>query len=376
MAKYKDLEKYTFEYLMDTALGYVDDGLDKRKGSYIYDAIAPAMYKIAEMVLDMGAAIQSSFLPFAGGEDLDNLALLSGLRRYSAEKGLMLAEMYGEEESEVPVQLGMIFRSVDHEPATVYTVVEKVDETHYVLEPDIVGMEGISYIGELISDMNVQGLEVARIIGTHVLARDEEEDEAFRRRIIETVNRSPFGGNIADYNRFLKEITTVGDVQIYPIWDGGGTVKLSVIGSDFRELSSSDVQALQEIVDPDREGEGKGIAPIGHVVTLVTPTPYTVDIDAEILMAAGVSVGQIQEDVEANLEEYFLTLRKSWGEEDVLFNYSSDVLKVRVLEAITSVQGVVNVTNLTMNGVDADVLLEQSPSTQELPVLGTVTLTE
>ena len=35
------LEQYTYKYLMSQALSFVDDSLDKREGSIIYDALAP-----------------------------------------------------------------------------------------------------------------------------------------------------------------------------------------------------------------------------------------------------------------------------------------------------------------------------------------------
>ena len=39
----------------------------------------------------------------------------------------------------------------------------------------------------------------------------------------------PFGGNIAQYRQWAKEIPGIGGVQVYPVWAGGGTVKLSTV---------------------------------------------------------------------------------------------------------------------------------------------------
>ena len=374
MARYKDLEKYSFEYLMDTALSYVDDSLDKRKGSYIYDAIAPAMYKLAEVVLDIGTSIKSSFILFAGGEDLDNLAVLTGLERYKATFGVVKAILEGENGSEVPVQVGMKFSSVDTTPTIIYTVTEKLSATEYLLLPEIEGSEGASYIGELASEQFVAGLAHAAITFIQEPASDIEDDESYRKRILSTVNQAPFGGNIADYDRFVRDIEGVGEVQVYPVWDGGGTIKISILGSDYRRVDNNKIVEVQAIVDPGISGLGMGTAPVGHKVTVGTATDKIVNVSAVLTLQLGLTIGQVQTSIEENLEEYFEDLRHAWGEEDMLQGYNADVLRVKILEAMTSVTGVVNVANLTLNGGGTDVALTQTAILQELPILGIVAL--
>ena len=44
-------EGYTFEYLMESMLSRVPDSLDKREGSIIYDALAPAAAELAQMYI-------------------------------------------------------------------------------------------------------------------------------------------------------------------------------------------------------------------------------------------------------------------------------------------------------------------------------------
>lgn len=374
MAKYNDLEKYTFEYLLDTALSYVDDNLDKRKGSYIYDAIAPAMYKLAEVVLDIGGSIKSTFLPFAGGEDLDNIAMFAGAPRFQATTGQMRAEISGTDGAEVPVQLGMKFNSIDSDPLITYEVIKKLDETNYILEPDIEGNIGTAYIGNIATQQFVEGLKSAVVMETYLLARDYEDDDAFRQRLISITNRSPFGGNVADYNRLIREVDGVGEVQVYPVWDGGGTVKISVIGVNHSPVSVGKVTEIQNLVDPSPQGLGKGLAPIGHTVTVTTPDEKVVNVSATLTLSEGVALGQISGEVIENIDSYISGLRVAWGVESSLLNYNCDVLRVKIMEAITSVSGVVNVTNVTLNGSTNDLMLTQTATKQEIPILGTVTL--
>ena len=57
-----------------------------------------------------------------------------------------------------------------------------------------------------------------------------------------TVTFAPMGVVLA--------IDGVGGLQVYPTWDGGGTVKLSVMGSDWMPASPQLVETVQNTVDP------------------------------------------------------------------------------------------------------------------------------
>ena len=55
--------------------------------------------------------------------------------------------------------------------------------------------------------------------------------------------------------------------------------------------------------------------------------------------------------------------------------YEANVYLARVTAAIVGVEGVVNATNVTLNGGTADLTLTENGTTQQVPTLGTVTLT-
>ena len=65
------LDKYTFKYLMELALDNVPDSLDKREGSIIYDALAPACYELAEYYMELKKTLENTFAETASNEYLD-----------------------------------------------------------------------------------------------------------------------------------------------------------------------------------------------------------------------------------------------------------------------------------------------------------------
>ncbi|WP_447515594.1 baseplate J/gp47 family protein, partial [Clostridioides difficile] len=78
------------------------------------------------------------------------------------------------------------------------------------------------------------------------------------------LNSQSFGGNIQNYKDEVNKIQDVGGAKVYPVWDGGGTVKLVIINSNFKVPSSDLVNLVQEEIDPiGHQGQGLGLAPIG-----------------------------------------------------------------------------------------------------------------
>ena len=367
MAEYKNLEKYTYEYLMSYVMERVRDDVDKREGSIIYDSIAPAMYQLAEVILHIHASVKSAFIPYAGGEDLDNLAIVIGAERYKATYAVLEGEFTDKEGNPVAIQRGMRFSALDAETPINYTVGEKIGATTWEMIPDEIGIAGNVYLGNLIALQDVPNLSTARITKVLTLARDEETDELFRERVIATANRKPFGGNVADYDRVVRELSNVGEVQIYPTWDGGGTVLLSIVNAEYSPLTPTQVSDLQERIDPSPQGTGVGLAPIGHTVTVRTPTEQEITISGTVALLPSYTLGQVLPEIQEKVQAYINELRERWGVPDDMNNYNTTVYRSRILSAIVSVEGVDNVSNMRINGEATDLTLEQSSTTQIIP---------
>lgn len=204
---------------------------------------------------------------------------------------------------------------------------------------------------------------------------DEEDDESLRQRAIDALTEQPFGGNVADYKRVVLAIDGVGGLQVYPHWQGGGTVKLSVMGADWMPASAQLVETVQNTVDPPPDqGLGYGTAPIGATVTVTAPETVTVNISASLSAGPGRTAEQLTGPIREAVDAYLLSIRQAWDKPDAsgLTRYSSWVYAARVTAAILTVPGVVNVTGLTLNGGSGDLRLTEDGLLQQVPVLGEV----
>lgn len=94
---------------MDRMLTRVDDTLDKREGSMIYDALAPAAAELAQMYIVLKNNIDLVFADTAVGEYLDKLVEQLGVSRKQAAKAIRKGLFYNENEELMDIELSQRF---------------------------------------------------------------------------------------------------------------------------------------------------------------------------------------------------------------------------------------------------------------------------
>lgn len=381
----ENLEQYTYDYLMQLALSFVREDIDKREGSIIYDALAPFCQILAAGVLELKQYYEQTYAVTATGQDLDNRVAEQGMSRYAATYAVKLVEFRDEAGKYATVPIGSRFSTISDTRPVNYTITapcrdgDVIYEGRYEATCDEPGAIGNDYFGNLVAVTHIQGLSSASMHGSVVYARDEETDDELRKRYFNTLNQKAFCGNIADYRSAVGQLPEVGAVQVYPVWAGGGTVKLSIVDKDYNVCSSIDLMQVKSLVDPHGAetsgGEGLGIAPIGHFVTVTTPEEVVVNVEVTIDLQRGYDPGQVEGPIKEALQNYVLNLRKTWAEPvDHLNKYVCDVYSARVSSTVLGVTGVANVSNILLNGSGSDIRLEQTGTRQQIPKLGEVTI--
>lgn len=374
------LEQYTFEYLIESALSRVPNTIDKREGSIIYDALAPACYELSEYYMRLRRLLQDTFAETANGQYLDLRIAEQGIKRFEATAAIKKGVFETESGTPLAIEIGSRFstitdrESLNYIVTAPYEVEGQIVPGNYQLTCETTGTVGNAYVGNIMPISYIQGLSSAVITDLIVPARDIETDDDLRARYFLALKDKPFGGNIAQYVETLKNIEGVGEVQIYPVWDGGGTVKCSVIDASFNIITNDFINIIQEQLDPTPQGTGLGLVPIGHVVTITTPEELTINIAANILLMSGYTKAQVEQPIKEALEAYILELRKAWGTANDFNQYILGVYISRINAAILNVAGVSNVTGITINSLPNDLNLVETAERQELPILGVVTL--
>ena len=369
-----NMEQFDYYFLLSRALSRVPNTIDKRQGSVIYDAIAPCCYELAEAYLELSRFLNESFFDTATGEFLDRRCAEAGVFRRGATRALCRALFADIQGAEPVIPAGVRF-SLESGGVT-YAVTDRRGESgEYLLECEQEGSAGNNDAGRLFQLDYVAGLARAELLGIEEAASDRETDDELRARYMDIVTGRPFGGNISQYRSWLLERPEVGAAQIYPAWNGGGTVKCSVLSKALEPLAAADILAVQEAIDPPAgAGNGRGAAPIGHRVTIVTPQEKAVNISCGVGLAGGVTLSQATPLVREAVEGLFLEIRKNWGRENG--QYASGVYVSRVNAAILGAGGILNIAGTSLNGAESDISLAQNEILQEIPVLGGLIISE
>lgn len=350
-------EHMTFETILNRMLDRVlaqNPNLDTREGSIIYNALAPAAVELTNAYIQLDVILNESFADTQSRTYLIKRCAERGITPKPATK----AVLQGEFNMDVPI--GSRF-SLD---LLNYKVIEQISSGVFKLECETAGSVGNGNLGTLIPIDYIAGLTSAELTAVLIPGDDEEETEALRERYLESFQSKAFGGNIADYKEKTKAISGVGGVKVYPVWNGGGTVKLVIISSDFTVPSSTLVDDVQEAVDPvANSGQGLGIAPIGHVVTVEGVNGTSVNISTTITYATGWDWEALEPYVEAAIDEYFTELAKTWEDEAAL------IVRISQIEArILALTAVVDITGTTLNGSTANLVLPAD----NIPVRGVI----
>lgn len=353
-------ENITYEGILARMLDRIPSTMDKREGSIIYDALAPAAVELQQMYIELDAILLETFGDTASREFLIKRASERGIAPYPATYSVLKAT---STPSDVDIAIGSRFSLNELN----YTIIEKIENGSYKISCDTVGAVGNKYFGALIPIDYIQGLESIVITELLIPGEDEEETEEFRARYLNSFNSQSFGGNEADYKERIGSIEGVANdgVKIYRAWEGGGTVKAVIINSDYGKPSETLINEVQTKVDPiQNQGVGAGFAPIGHKVTIAGCGETVVDVVTHISFQDNWDWESLKSQVEKTIDDYFKELASGWGKTENISVKISQI-ETRLLE----LTGISDVADTTLNKGTRNLTIDSD----NIPVRGDVT---
>lgn len=399
-------EAVTYEVLLQRMLDRVSDKLDKRPGAVIWDTHSPTAIELEVLYIELDQIYKETFGDTASREFLILRAKERGLSPYPATSAVLRGVF-------TPSTIDVLGKRFNRDKLN-FVVTERISAGVYQVMCETPGEIGNQYLGDLIPIDYIDGLETATLTEVLIPGENEEDTEEFRTRYYNSFNDLAFGGNLTDYKNKVKALSGVGDVKVTRVWNSdihpvemipsaavqawyasyivgvtdpevrawlttvytaalnkkltvGGTVKLTIIASDYSVASSTLVDEVQTAIDPEQNaGEGLGLAPIGHVVNVVSVTAVEINVTAHITYGNDFSWDVLETPVKNAIAAYLLTLRQSWASED------NTIVRIAQIENhIMAITGVIDISDTTINGAEENLTLGRD----EVPVLGTVTPT-
>lgn len=349
-------EDKTYEKILTEDLASVPGDVNRREGSFVFAALSALALEVEKLYLGMDYTIEMAYASTADHEHLVLLCGDRGIIPYEASRG----RAEGVFNLEVPIGArfsiaGLIYRVVE--------VYEDPEYEHaYVMECETAGSGANGVLGKLTAVTFISGLEQAELVKVLVAGRDAETKEELYERYRLSFSEESYGGNVQEYREKVNGRDGVGGCKVYPVWNGPGTVKVVVIGSDLTAPSDYLVQELQELLCPE-PALGYGLAPIDHDVMVEAVEETGIRVASDITFQKNYSLEVCQKGLDDAVRAYLASIAAEWAdgtEED-----TGTVYLAKVQSVLLDAAGVQDVANTTLNGVKANVVLASS----QIPVL-------
>lgn len=349
--------------------------LDTTPGGFFYDITGAVLLEIERLWDAVGSEMVAAMFPaYAWGTFLDEHALTVGLLRKDAVAAVGTVTFTGTVGQFIGTgaQVQTIQPSPDSAPVVYATTAPAtvggggtVDVPVQAVTAGTSGNVAAASVTVVASPLG--GITAVSNAAAMTGGADVETDEALRSRVLIAYQGTLGSGTVTDYLSWALAFPGVGFAKVDALWSGAGTVRVLVTDATNRPVPGSLVTALQNLLDPV-SGMGRGLAPIGAIVTVATPTTLTANISAVITPRTGYSLDgtsgtiAMRADLTAAVQAYVNSLAA--GE---------SVVVAHVIAALFENPGVLDVAAATVliNTVNANLAVGAT----QIAVPGTVTFT-
>lgn len=380
-------EDQTYEVILERMLARVNEKFDKREGAVIFDTHSPTAIEFQILYIELDTILREAYGDTASREFLILRCKERGITPDPATNAILRGVF-------TPSNIDVIGKRFNIGTMNYVVLREATDgEGGYEVQCETPGIIGNQYLGQMIPIEYIDGLETATLTEILIPGEDEEDTEVLRDRYFASFEEKAFGGNRADYINKTNAIPGVGSTKVTRVWNGdispasmipneavqawyktglsslpaavqswitavytaakdlklttGGTVLITILNSNFDVANETLLNLVKETLDPDEyTGEGYGLAPIGHVVNVVSAEAVEITVKTTITFDVGYSWSNLQTSIDEVIKNYLLELRKTWADEDHL------IVRISQIETrLLGIKGIVDINGTTINGV-------------------------
>jgi uncharacterized phage protein gp47/JayE len=347
-------EDKTPDLIHGSMLENVDPAIDQREGSVVHDLTKPAAIEIANAYIELDAVLALGFAETSEGEYLDMRASEHGVTRKEALKAQGSVTLTGPDGEFMP--LGTRLQTAAEIFFVTLADVTLTGGTATVnAEAEEAGLAGNVSAGTITALAPGDLYGIVSVTNTLVFdgGSDAEDDESLLARLLDRVRKPATSGNAAHYKQWALEVAGVGDAKVYPVWNGGGTVKVVLLDTEKTAPAPSVVTAATAYIESQR--------PIGVTLTVVGATELAINITATMTLASGADIADVQAQFTTALADYLKSVAFT-GEQ---------IRYTRIANFLIDVPTVIDYASLTVNGGTANI----QPTDGQVGVVGTVSLT-
>ena len=328
--------------IRNNILGNMQNPLSKIEGTYDYDIAAATSLEIKDLYDYLEWWSKQTFIDTATeNEYVDKHALIFGVERRSEVKASGEITITGKTGTTIPEGTVVLSRIGVKYETLALALIGSDGKDKARVQALVGGITGNCGIGDIVA-FEIADTNIYTVTNEEAITGgfDIENNESLIARAKEKIMRPAHSGNENDYKQWAKEVEGVGKVDVIPVWNGGGTVKVIISDYDYNVANQELVEAVKNRIE---QADGR---PIGANVTVVSYIKYDLDIVATIKIASGYDIETIKQDVIADIKKGIINNTIQYTS-----NSKTTIVSIGKIGAIIlSVDGVLDYTSLSVNG--------------------------
>ncbi len=331
------------------------------EGDFIYDATRPTAEQIAELKqLGLQNNLRIAFPQTSYGEYLEWLGECKGVFKNQPTKSVGMVTFNGAQGTIITKGTIVTTIATDEKQSIEFELLE----TKTIGENETVDIKAESRIVGTIGNVSKGSISVllGSISGVKSITNKEdfrggtdiEDEEHFRERVLVAEQEDKLSGASSDYIRWAKEVDGVGYAYVVSEWAGAGTVKVLILDKNRKAATQELIDKVQEYIYPLNISEGEnrdGKAPIGALVTVVTPDTLLINVKASFIFSNGFSEETVLNNLKTKIDKYLDKI-------DLGGTVSYNAIQAIVGSMMLTDEGIEDFSNLTINDVKENIKLQ------------------
>lgn len=248
-----------------------DGDLSTIEGTFVGDNLSANAVEFEKAYAEMSLIVEAGFAQTSWGGFLTMRAAEFGIDRKAAVKAVGTVTVKGNG----TVESGAIFATDAGVQFQATQTVAIDGETEVPIEAITAGENGNVAAGTITKiPIAINGITAVTNDAETTDGYDEETDESLLNRLLLHVRNPITSGNANHYREWALSVAGVGNCQVIPLWNGNGTVKVSIIDENKDIASTNLINQVAAYLDT--------VKPIGATVTVSTPTYLDVTVSARV----------------------------------------------------------------------------------------------
>lgn len=324
---------YSFDEIKQRIADKLVDQQNTIQGTFTMDNIAAVSQELSRLYfMEILTIPDKVFIDTADGHNLDRIAFDHYITRNVATFASGIVEFSGKENTIIPINTKLSAGDIIFSTTQSVTIPSTLKAIAKVI-CDIPGSIGNVPTESINKVVAMYGINVKNLSPTEG-GYDTESDDNLRSRIYEKIRKPYTSGNSNDYVRWARQVPGVGNAVCLPLWNGNGTVKVVLLGSDGNVPTDGVIQETTKYIESQR--------PIGALVTVVKADPKLVNIEANVSLNNGYKIEDVNTEFKKSLALYLV--------ENPFESEAKCLSFYKISDLLFSLPAIADVVNYSLNG--------------------------